>query len=99
MFPIDLDPPLKAKFRRVLNRRFTSEAVSEKRGEIQTAIASLIDDFIETGSDVLASQMVTPLLPRISLPLLGMPTVQETRDGKECVGTSRSWWLLFFYKL
>src|SRR3546814_13227914 len=33
MFPIDLDPPLQAKFRRVLNRRFTPEAVarSEER--------------------------------------------------------------------
>src|SRR3546814_19375886 len=35
MFPIDLDQPLQAKFRRVLNRRFPPEAVAEKRGEIQ----------------------------------------------------------------
>src|SRR3546814_10401314 len=51
MFPIDLDPPLQAKFRRVLNRRFTPEAVAEKRGEIQTAIDSLIDDFIERSEE------------------------------------------------
>src|SRR3546814_7612361 len=83
MFPIDLDPPLQAKFRRVLNRRFTPEAVAEKRGEIQTAIDSLIDDFIETGSADLASQLVRPLLPRIVLPLLGVPSEARQQRSEE----------------
>ncbi|WP_169729289.1 cytochrome P450 [Solimonas soli] len=74
MFPIDLDPPLQTKFRRVLNRRFTPEAVATKRDEIQRVIDALIDDFIETGSADLAAQLVRPLLPRIVLPLLGVPS-------------------------
>lgn len=74
MFPIDLDPPLQAKFRRVLNRRFTPEAVAEKREQIQHEIDSLIDGFIESGSADLAAQLVRPLLPNIVLPLLGVPT-------------------------
>src|SRR5690349_8874923 len=31
MLPIDLDPPQQTKFRRILNPRFTTEAVAKKR--------------------------------------------------------------------
>jgi len=73
MYPIDLDPPLQTKFRRVLNRRFTVEAVATKRDEVQRVINELIDSFIESGSADLAAQLVRPLLPSIVLPLLGVP--------------------------
>lgn len=92
MFPIDLDPPLQAKFRRVLNRRFTPEAVAEKRGEIKVAIDSLINDFIETGAADLAAQLVRPLLPRIVLPLLGVPSEarQQMSDWIEYLTRGRA---------
>ncbi|MDB5970182.1 MAG: cytochrome [Hydrocarboniphaga sp.] len=73
MFPIDLDPPLQAKFRRILNRKFTIESVATKQAEIQGAIDHLIDGFIATGKADLAAQLVRPLLPTIVLPLLGAP--------------------------
>src|SRR3546814_16703789 len=71
MFPIDLDTPLQAKFRRVLNRRITPEAVAEKRGAIQNAIDSLIHDLLETGTAYLSSHLVQPLLQHNMLPLIG----------------------------
>lgn len=78
MFPIDLDPPLQAKFRRILNRKFTVESVATKQDEIQAAIDRLIDGFIADGRADLAAQLVRPLLPTIVLPLLGAPL--ESRE-------------------
>lgn len=92
MYPIDLDPPLQAKFRRILNRRFTPEAVAVKRDEVQRVINALIDDFIESGSADLASQLVRPLLPRIVLPLLGVPSEarQQMSDWIEYMTRGRA---------
>lgn len=73
MFPIDLDPPLQAKFRRILNRKFTVESVATKQAEIQGVIDRLIDGFIASGEADLAAQLVRPLLPTIVLPMLGAP--------------------------
>jgi len=73
MFPIDLDPPLQAKYRRILNTRFTVEAVAAKGERIESVIDGLIDGFIERGEADLAADLVRPLLPAIVLPLLGVP--------------------------
>jgi len=77
MFPIDLDPPLQTRFRRVLNPRFTPEAVATQAGKIESEIHRLIDAFIERGSADLAAELVRPLLPAIVLPYLGVPTQDQ----------------------
>lgn len=77
MYPIDLDPPRQTKFRRILNRRFTVEAVATKNDEIQQEVHRLIDGFIGRGSADLAEELVRPLLPAIVLPMLGVPYADQ----------------------
>lgn len=79
MYPIDLDPPLHTKYRRILNRRFTPELMGAKREEVQQAVDGLIDGFIERGSADLAAELVRPLLPSIVLPMLGVPIEDQPK--------------------
>ena len=79
MFPIDLDPPHQTKFRRILNPRFTVEAVAAHRDKITAKVHELIDGFIERGTADLATELVRPLLPAIVLPLLGVPSEDQAR--------------------
>lgn len=73
MLPIDLDPPLQTRFRRILNPRFAVTTVAGKREQITQEIHDLVDGFIERGEADLAAELVRPLLPAIVLPLLGVP--------------------------
>jgi cytochrome P450 len=73
MYPIDLDPPLQTRYRKILNTRFTVEAVATKSDRIEAKINELIDGFIAKGSADLAAELVRPLLPAIVLPILGVP--------------------------
>lgn len=77
MFPIDLDPPLQTRYRRVLNPRFTNEAVATQTVKIEEELNRLVDVFIERGSADLAAELVRPLLPAIVLPYLGVPTQDQ----------------------
>lgn len=79
MFPIDLDPPHQTKFRRILNPRFTVDAVAAHGDTISAKVHELIDAFIERGSADLATELVRPLLPAIVLPLLGVPSEDQAR--------------------
>lgn len=79
MLPIDLDPPQQTKFRRILNRAFTVEAVATKREQIEAEVHALIDSFIEKGKADFAKDLVRPLLPAIVLPMLGVPVADRQR--------------------
>lgn len=79
MLPIDLDPPQQTKFRKILNPRFTVDAVAKKREAIENAVHPLIDAFIERGHADLASELVRPLLPAVVLPLLGVPVEDQPK--------------------
>lgn len=84
MLPIDLDPPQQTKFRRILNRHFTIEAVAGKRAQIGAEVHALIDTFIEKGEADLASELVRPLLPAIVLPMIGVP-LEDRRQLTEWI--------------
>lgn len=73
MLPIDLDPPQQTKYRRILNTKFTVEAVAAKHGTIEHEIREFINGFIEKGQADLATDIVRPLLPAVVLPILGVP--------------------------
>ncbi len=92
MFPIDLDPPLQTRFRRILNKRFTTEAVAAKRALIEATVQGLIDGFIADGQADLAAALVRPLLPAIVLPLLGVPAElrQQMSDWIEYLTRGRA---------
>lgn len=73
MCPTDIDPPEQTQYRKLLNPRFTKDALEKLRPEIIRIAHELIDSFIEAGEADLASQFARPLLPRIILPLVGVP--------------------------
>lgn len=73
MLPIDLDPPQQTKYRRILNAKFTVEAIAAKKDVIEEEIRQFINGFIEKGSADLATDIVRPLLPAVVLPILGVP--------------------------
>lgn len=79
MMPIDLDPPQQTKYRRILNPRFTVDAVAGQGGKVEAKVEALIDAFIEKGSADLAADLVRPLLPAIVLPLLGVPEKDQAQ--------------------
>lgn len=73
MCPTDIDPPEQTKYRKLLNPRFTADALEHLGPTITRFAHELIDDFIEEGHADLASQFARPLLPKIILPLVGIP--------------------------
>lgn len=73
LLPIDLDPPLQTKYRRILNPEFTPEVVATHRARIEAIVNALIDDFIEDGAADLVSQLIRPSLAQTVLPIIGVP--------------------------
>lgn len=73
MLPIDLDPPQQTKYRRILNAKFTVEAVAAKTDAVETEVRRLLNGVIEKGSCDFAAEVVRPLLPAVVLPILGVP--------------------------
>ena len=92
MIPIDLDPPLQTKYRKILNPRFTVEAVAVLRPKIEAKVHSLIDAFITRGSADLAADLVRPLLPAIVLPMMGVPFEDQAKlcEGIEYLTRGRA---------
>ena len=73
MPPIEQDPPRHTDFRRILNQLFTPRAVAKKRENIEKLVNELIDGIIEKGSADLANEVIRPLMPKIILPIMGVP--------------------------
>lgn len=73
LLPIDLDPPLQTRFRKILNPSFTPDAVAQHRQQIQSLVDDFIDAFIERGTADLAAELIRPTLSSVVLPLLGVP--------------------------
>jgi cytochrome P450 len=73
LLPLEVDPPLQTKYRRLINPRFTPEAVAEKRQLVETVVEDLLDMVGPTGKSDLMSDIVRPALSRIVLPILGIP--------------------------
>lgn len=73
MYPVDLDPPLQTKFRKVLNRYFSIDAATERRPEFERIVDGLIDAFVETGAADIANALTRPAINAIMLPIIGVP--------------------------
>lgn len=73
MCPTDIDPPEQTHYRKLLNPHFTRQAIETLRPEISGHVHLLIDSFIEEGRCDLASQLIRPLLPKVIIPLVGLP--------------------------
>jgi cytochrome P450 len=77
LLPLDVDPPLQTKYRRLINPRFTVEAVERERAAINRVVNELVDGFIARGEADLINDMVRPALSEIVLPMLGVPTADQ----------------------
>lgn len=73
MYPVDLDPPLQTKFRKVLNHYFSIEAATARRPMFERVVSGLIDTFIEAGSADIANALTRPAINGIMLPVIGVP--------------------------
>ncbi|MET0984271.1 MAG: cytochrome P450 [Steroidobacteraceae bacterium] len=80
--PVESDPPRHTEFRRLLNPLFTTKAVQDMRGRIQTEVHSLIDGFIVKGQADIVTDLLHPLMSAVVLPILGVPTedLQKVND-------------------
>lgn len=72
-FPVDLDPPVHTRWRRVLNRFFTQEAAEADRPRIQGIADQLIDAFASRGSADFVNELTRPFLAMTTLPVVGVP--------------------------
>jgi cytochrome P450 len=77
IYPSDLDPPLHARFRKIMNRHFTPVAIAAHRPRVFALVESLVDEVIERGECDLARDVVRPTLPNVVLPLFGVP-IEDT---------------------
>jgi len=73
LYPIDMDPPLQTKFRKILNPLFLPQTVETHRWKVEKVVNELIDGFAERGEVELQEELVRPTLSTIFLPLLGVP--------------------------
>ena len=73
MYPVDLDPPMQTRFRKVLNQYFTVEAAARRRPAFERLVDGLIDAFIEVGSVDIANALTRPAINAIMLPIIGVP--------------------------
>src|ERR1700722_4050799 len=83
LLPVELDPPQHTRWRRVLNRFFTSEAAAEDRPRIQAVADALIDDFIERGRADAVNELTRPFLAMTMLPVLGVPIEDRQMIGQK----------------
>lgn len=77
MYPVDLDPPLQTKFRKVLNQYFSVEAAAARRATFERIVNDLIDTMIEAGSADVASALTRRAINAIMLPIIGVPEVDR----------------------
>lgn len=73
LIPIEVDPPLFHKYRRILNPRFSPGAVERFEPDIRRMATTLIDGFIERGECDLMAELAGPLPAMTTLRMLGLP--------------------------
>ena len=71
--PINMDPPLHAKFRAPLNKAFSPKAVTRLQGEIRALAADLIDCVRDEGRCEAMHALAEPLPVQVFLKLMGLP--------------------------
>ena len=72
-YPINLDPPLHAKYRQPLQRVFSPKSINELKISIRELAASLIDNVAGEGRCEFMSAIAEPLPVQVFLKMLGLP--------------------------
>lgn len=73
MLPLEVDPPLHTKHRRLLAPVFAPNRVAELEPKIRAVCDELIDGFIDRGECELITELAQPLPTRIFVDMLGIP--------------------------
>lgn len=73
LLPLEVDPPLHTRYRRLLNPRFVPREIDKLEPEIRRVVRELIDAFAGRGSCDFHEELATPLPSTIFLALMGLP--------------------------
>ena len=73
LLPIDTDPPLHQKYRKIINPAFTPQAVRAHEGEWRTLAKELIAGFPSEGDLELCSTFAIPFPQQVALRMIGFP--------------------------
>jgi cytochrome P450 len=72
-YPINLDPPLHAKYRQPVQGVFSPKAINQLKESIRKLAGELIDDVLPKGECEFMSTVAQPLPVQVFLKLLGLP--------------------------
>ena len=86
MIPQQIDPPAQAKFRKILDPRFSRRRMLEIEPDIRRHANALIDEFIDRGECEFGEAFAIPLPCTAFLSLMGLPQEElrlflELKDG------------------
>jgi cytochrome P450 len=79
---VTADPPEHTRYRKLVSRPFTASAVARHEPLIRETVATLIDDFINTGEVELLNQFAIPLPTRIIGHIMGVPANDQASFGR-----------------
>jgi cytochrome P450 len=99
--PINMDPPVHAKFRAPLNKAFSPAAVTKLLGDIRTLAAELIERVRDDGRCEAMHALAEPLPVQVFLKLMGLPLEHQAEyralvrkqlstDSGDAVGGART---------
>jgi cytochrome P450 len=73
LIPVQVDPPLHTKYRRLLSPPFSPKRIGELEPVVRSLVNGLLDEFVDAGACDFHLQFATPLPSTIFLRLMGMP--------------------------
>jgi cytochrome P450 len=73
LIPLQVDPPLHTKYRRLLNPEFVPRKIAELEADARALVNDIIDTFIDRGECDFHAEFATPLPSGIFLRLMGLP--------------------------
>jgi cytochrome P450 len=71
--PLQVDPPLHTKYRRLLNPQFVPREIGKLEDQVRTLVRRLVDDFAARGHCDFHEEFAMPLPSAIFLTLMGLP--------------------------
>ncbi len=86
LIPLQVDPPLHTKYRRVLNPAFTPGKIAELEPDVRVLVNQILDGFADRGRCDFHEEFATPLpstifLRLMCLPQSDLPTFLQWRDN------------------
>jgi cytochrome P450 len=73
LLPIDTDPPLHQKYRKIINPSFTPQAVRAQEGEWRSLAKELVTQLPENGPVELCGAFAVPFPQQVALRMIGFP--------------------------